>query len=73
MLRALDAHGLSGTVNAFAVSAVLGGEMAPGLYFAAEALNPNIMDRLRHTPAITAMELMEVAPNTGIALEEGEL
>jgi hypothetical protein len=73
MLRATDAHALTGTVNAFAVCAVLGGEVAAGLHFAAEVLNPNLVDRLRGTPAVTSMELLDAAPDAGILVEEGEL
>ena len=61
MLRAVDAHELTGTITAFAVALVLERKVAPGLHFAAEALDPDIVDRLPGTPAVTAMELMDTA------------
>jgi hypothetical protein len=73
MLRVTDAHALTGTVNALAVLAVLRGEVAAGLHFAAEALDPNLVEYLRSTPAVTSMELTDASPETAVAVEEGEL
>jgi len=73
MLRAVDAHELTGTITAFAVALVLERKVAPGLHFAAEALDPDIVDRLPGTPAVTAMELMDTVPGAEVLLEEGAL
>lgn len=73
VLRATDAHELTGAVTALATTAVIGGAVEPGVRFAAEALDAAVMDRLRSTHAVTTLDLFDGACQTELAVEEGVL
>jgi hypothetical protein len=73
LLRAHDGIALTGAVTALAALAVLGGEVAPGVHYAAEALPPAAWwGRLRRLPEIQSLQVVE-GPTTEAAVEEGEL
>jgi hypothetical protein len=72
MLRGTDAHDLTAAITTRAVTAMLNGEVQPGLHFAADALSPEIVNTLRDDPSVTAFENFDTA---GIEtdIEEGAL
>lgn len=74
MLRARDSYRLTGAVAAFATAALLQGEVEPGLHYAADVLDPQgIVERLRETSAVTALEVFD-GPIRGIdTIERGAL
>jgi hypothetical protein len=72
VMRGNDTYGLTGAVTAIAVAAVLNGEVAPGLYFAADALDPGtVVERLRSVPAVRTLKIMEGPAEGDHEVEEG--
>lgn len=72
VLRAKDAYQLTGTVAALAARAVLAGGLPRGAHFAAEALDPAVVDGLRAAPAIVRFDVLQHAA-AELSGEEGAL
>lgn len=73
ILRACDGIELTGAVTALAALAVLGGEVPPGVHYAAEALPQAAWwNRLGRLPEIQTLQVVE-GPAAEAAVEEGEL
>jgi hypothetical protein len=73
VFRGRDTYELSGLVCALAVEAVLGCAVGAGLHYASAALAPGAVDRLRESPAVAAIEVLDADPRDGFALEDGSL
>lgn len=74
VVRSEDTSRLTGTVCALATIAVLQGRVRPGVWFAAEGLDPAwVVDELRSTGAVRAFELYDGPADVVSALEEGVL
>jgi hypothetical protein len=74
VLRAHDTSELTGSITAAVVTAVLRGEISPGLYYAADALAPDAVVRsLPGLPSVTTFEFIEGAVLGADAIEEDVL
>lgn len=73
VLRARDTYELTGLVTALAVAAVTARDIGPGLHYAADVLAPSVVDRLRRSPIVTSIELLDVPVDAEGSFEEGVL
>jgi len=71
LLRATDAHELTGAVTALAVAAVVNGDVRPGVHFAADVLDPRIVDLVREVPVVTAVGVVDAPIEVAVRGEEG--
>jgi hypothetical protein len=73
VLHATGTYELTGAVVALAVQALLAGALPPGAALAADALDPSCVERLRHSPAVTALHLLEGPIEAYAEVEQGAL
>jgi hypothetical protein len=73
VLRTPDGYALTGAMAAFAALEVRDRAVPPGLHFTGDVLDTGrTLDRLRASPAVTALEILETPPAEA-AFEEGAL
>lgn len=73
VLHAAGTYELTGAVAALAVEALLAGGVRPGAAFAADALDPSWVERLRGSPAVTALHALEGTVEAYAEVEQGAL
>ncbi len=74
VLRARDTYQLTGFVTAFAAAAVLAGRVAPGVWFAAQTLEPTaVASGVRALAAVTELQIFDGDAKAASAPEEGVL
>ena len=59
VLRATGTYAVTGTVSALTVAEVLAGSLPAGVYFAADALDPAVVDRLPGQPGVLGLQLLD--------------
>ncbi|NYZ14609.1 NAD(P)H-binding protein [Azospirillum sp. RWY-5-1] len=76
VVRGTDGYALSGAFAAFAALAVRDGALPPGLHFAGEVMDTaSALAQLRTSPAVAALELLDIAPTAAAvpAFDDGVL
>lgn len=73
VLHAGGTYELSGAVVTLAVEALLAGALAPGAGLAADLLDPSCVERLRRSPAVTALHALEGPIEAYAEVEQGAL
>jgi hypothetical protein len=73
-LRARDSYRLTGCVAAFATTALLRGDVQPGVHYAADVLDPEgVVERLRETSIVAALEAFDEPLAANDTIERGTL
>jgi hypothetical protein len=74
LFRALSTYDISGLVTAMAAIQVLNGRLAPGVHYADDTLDPeSVVERLRRSPAVSVLELLEADGAATSPSESGAL